>query len=288
MILVIGKTGQLARELAAISPTGEFNFVGRETINLAEPHGVETAIVKIAPSGVINAAAYTQVDQAEREEDLAYAINALSVEQIAKACLHLNIPLIHVSTDYVFDGHSELPYDVSSQVNPLNAYGRTKSEGERRILALNSNISILRTSWVFSRFGTNFVKKMRTLAATRDVVSVVNDQFGRPTYARDLAQACLFLIKIMSNEPLCRGIFHFANIGTATWADIAEAVFDDFNRRYGHRPVLQFIRTQDYPTPAVRPLRSVLDTSRIQQMGFELDTWQNGLAHCLQCLADES
>jgi dTDP-4-dehydrorhamnose reductase len=288
VILVLGKAGQLAEELAALESDTDLSFAGRYDIDLTEPSRVQAAICELAPSGVINAAAYTQVDLAETEEDSAFAINALSAEQVARACEKLQIPLIHVSTDYVFDGQNLGPYKEDSEVSPINAYGRTKSDGERRILALKSQASILRTSWVFSRFGTNFVKKMRLLAESQDVVSVVDDQFGRPTYARDLAKACLTLNKEMSNQDSCRGIFHFANSGTATWADLADAVFDDFGIRYGRRPVLRRITTSEYPTPAKRPERSVLDTSLIERMGVTIEPWQNGLRHCLKCLADEN
>ena len=283
MLLVLGKSGQLAQELAQRGIENVM-FAGREAIDLAQPVLVEDAILKLAPSAVINAAAYTAVDRAETERDLAFAVNAHSVQAAARACAALNIPFVHVSTDYVFAGTGDQPYPETAPLAPINAYGASKAHGEALVGKVGGKYAILRTSWVYSQFGANFVKTMRRLAGERDSVGVVADQLGRPTYGADLAHACLFLVDLLTKDERAAGIYHYANAGIISWADLAQEVFTLHQIKTGKQTHLNRITSDAFPTPAKRPAWSALDTSKIEGRGLVIPDWKTRLAVCFDLL----
>jgi dTDP-4-dehydrorhamnose reductase len=283
MLLVLGKSGQLAQELAKLGIT-DCLFAGRDTIDLSKPDLVKTAILDLAPSGVINAAAYTAVDQAEIDQDAAFDMNAHAVCAAAAACKELNVPFVHVSTDYVFAGNAGAPYDEEAIISPINTYGASKAAGEQYILETGGNFAILRTSWLYSEFGNNFVKTMIRLANSRDSVDVVSDQFGSPTYAADLAQACLFLQSKLKDDSSASGIYHFSNQGTISWADFAAEVFRLNELATGKYTALNRINSDAFPVLAKRPAWSALDTSKIESLGLPIQNWKTRLAACFALL----
>lgn len=275
--LVLGSTGQLGRELQRLNP--ELTAVGRSSgFDLARPEECLKAILELRPTAVINAAAYTQVDKAESEESIATLINHLGPEACAKACAELGIPFVHVSTDYVFPGDKVGAYIESDPIGPKNAYGRTKAAGEQAVRAANPNSKIIRTAWVFSSFGNNFVKTMLRLAETRDEIGVVSDQIGCPTWAHDLAKACL----VAAAEPRYGGTYHFAGNGQTSWAGFAEAIFACAQPLNLPSARVRPIRTIDYPTPAYRPPNSVLSSDSFSQtFGHKPADWQESLQKCM-------
>ena len=252
-ILVFGKTGQVACELQHLHP--EFTYLSREEADLSNPDACAEAILATKPSAVINAAAYTAVDHAEDEESLAYTINAAAPAAMANACATLGIPFVHISTDYVFDGSGEISRAPDAPTAPINAYGRTKLAGEEAIRASGALHAILRTSWVFSGHGNNFVKTMLRLSETRDTLSIVADQIGGPTPASAIAAACAKIATEISKS----GTYHFSGAPEASWADFAREIFSQSNRDI----TVTGIATSDYPTPAKRPLNSRLDCASI-------------------------
>jgi dTDP-4-dehydrorhamnose reductase len=285
-ILVLGRSGQLARELARRPDMADARFVGRDTLDLSRPEAVEEAVLALAPSGVINAAAWTAVDKAESEEAAARALNALAPAALARACAKLDAPLVHVSTDYVFAGVGDRPWTPEDPIAPLNAYGRTKAEGEASVADGGARAAILRTSWVHSPFGANFVKTMWRLSADKDAVPVVADQFGRPTHAADLAEACVFLLHRRGADP-ARGawIHHCANAGVTHWADLAQAVFDVREALTGKPTRALPIPGADYPTPARRPAWSALDTGSLEALGLAMKPWRARVEDCVREIA---
>ena len=221
-ILVTGANGQLGWELgqlAASYPQYEFIFTDRSVIDLSKPDTLASIINEMAPDAIINTAAYTAVDKAEAEKELAQAVNAKSVEQMAAIAFERKIPFITFSTDYVFTGNATTPYTTETALAPLNFYGSTKADGERLAIAANPNTIIIRTSWVFSTHGNNFVKSMIRFMKERDVLNIVSDQRGRPTYAKDLADATMKMIVALNNGKEIKGIYHYANKGETTWYD---------------------------------------------------------------------
>ena len=252
-ILVFGKTGQVACELQRLHP--EFTYLSRKEADLLNPDICAEAILAAKPSAVINAAAYTAVDLAEDEESLAYTINAEAPAAMAQACANLSIPFVHISTDYVFDGSGEMPRAPDAPTAPINAYGRTKLAGEEAIRSSGALHAILRTSWVFSAHGNNFVKTMLRLSETRDSLSIVSDQVGGPTPASAIAAACAKIATEISKS----GTYHFSGAPEASWADFAREIFSQSNRDI----TVTGIATSDYPTPAKRPLNSRLDCASI-------------------------
>lgn len=284
MLMVLGQSGQLAQELKAICPPDTV-FVGRDKVDHLSPDAVARAILDFAPSAVINAAAYTAVDRAESEADAAHTINALSVSAAAKACEELKVPFVHVSTDYVFAGTGSQPYTEDAPIAPINAYGASKAAGEALVAEAGGQYAIIRTSWVYSEFGANFVKTMRRLAAERDSVSVVADQFGRPTYAQDLAEACLFMVDVLARDGSKSGIYHYANHGIITWADLAEEVFRLNELATGKATQLARITSDAFPTPAKRPNWSALSTDKIESLGLVIPDWKSRLALCFSKLS---
>ena len=286
-IIVLGKSGQLASHLRILMP--EAQFWGRDRFDITDARGLEAALLEAHPTAIINAAAYTAVDRAESEPTMAWRINAEAPAAAATAAAALDIPLIHISTDYVFDGRSSEPYAENSPVNPLNTYGRTKLAGELAVSSICPKHWILRTSWVFSEYGQNFVKTMLRLAQEHDTLRVVADQFGRPTYAGDLARlvATLADAKIES-ESWPPGIYHAVGGGVTTWHGFAEAIFHQASRilRIEAHPRIEPILTSDYPNPAARPAKSILSPSEnlLSVSDITEFDWEQGLVATLQNL----
>jgi len=283
-ILVFGRTGQVARELALRgAATGRaLRFAGRETLDLAVPDKVDDLIAAVAPRAVINAAAYTAVDRAEREPDAAYALNRDAPAAIAAACAARGLPLVHFSTDYVFDGELDRPYVETDPTGPTSVYGASKLAGELAVTATGGAAITLRTAWVYSAHGTNFLKTMLALATRRDEVSVVADQIGRPTWARDCAEVALLAIDALAADPALAGIYHLSGAGDASWADLAKAVFTESARRGGPTALVRPITTAEYPTPARRPANSRLDCGKIEAaLAWRRRPWRDSLAECM-------
>lgn len=267
MILVFGKTGQVATELQRHP---DVTALGRDTADLSDPATCAAAIRHQAPSAVINAAAYTAVDRAEDEEALAHRINAEAPGVMARTCADLGIPFLHISTDYVFDGTGTEPWREADPTSPQNAYGRTKLAGETALRAAGGAAAILRTSWVFSAHGNNFVKTMLRLSETRDHLTVVADQIGGPTPARAIAAALLTMAEAMrQGQP--GGLYHFAGQPPTSWACFARETF----ACAGRDVTVEDIPSAAYPTPAARPLNSRLDCSSIKaDFGITPPDWR--------------
>jgi dTDP-4-dehydrorhamnose reductase len=293
-ILQYGTIGQLGLSLLRLASPDRFaiDAVTLEEANFANPDSVVRAFdARSGADVVVNAAAYTQVDKAESEEALAHTINAVAVEALARACARRDIPLIHISTDYVFDGSKSAPYVESDPVAPINAYGRTKFAGEEAIRNLLKRHAIIRTSWVYSATGSNFVKTMLRLGTEREELKIVDDQHGAPTSADDLAQAILAVARRFAEDgaKAPRGTFHYTGGGETTWCGIAQAIFDLSARRWGRRPRVIGIPSSAFPTPARRPFNSRLDCSKIRA-AFNIDTppWQESLARVVHTLVDST
>lgn len=277
MILVFGKSGQVATELQR---QADVVALGRDEADLSDPAACAAVIFDKQPLVVINAAAYTAVDKAEEEEALATVINAETPGVMARVCAGLEVPFLHVSTDYVFEGSGEIAWKEDDPVAPPNAYGRSKLAGEQAVLAAGGNSAILRTSWVFSAHGNNFVKTMLRLAGTHDALNVVDDQIGGPTPAAQIAAALLKMAEAM-RQGQQGGVYHFAGKPETSWAEFAEEIF----RQADKDITVTGIPTSDYPTPAKRPLNSRLDCSRIKRdFGIDAPDWKDGLAQVLSDL----
>ena len=283
-LLVFGSTGQVARELAALAP--EATFLGRDRADLIDPAACAAAIRAARPRAVINAAAYTAVDRAETDADTARLVNADAPTAMAQACADLGIPFLHISTDYVFEGSGDQPRAEDAPTAPLGVYGATKLAGEQGLAAAGGNWAVMRTSWVFSAHGANFVKTMLRLGAERDRLTVVADQIGGPTPAGDIASACLRMIRVLRDRPdTTGGIYHFAGAPDASWADFAREIM----AQAGLGAQVADIPSSDYPTPAARPLNSRLDCGRIaRDFGIARPDWRAGLARVLDQLKDKA
>jgi dTDP-4-dehydrorhamnose reductase len=287
-ILVLGSSGQLATHLRALLP--EARFCGRSTLDLAEPARVTAAIQALRPSAIVNVAGYTAVDRAEREPALAWRINAESVAAAALAATELDVPFVHVSTDYVFDGRKPSDYTEHDAPNPLSVYGATKLAGELAARKLCGKSWILRASWMFSEHGTNFVKTMLRLAASGEELRVVADQRGRPTYAGDVAALIAGMLRQPGLEQrLPFGTYHAVGGPVVSWHEFAELIVEEaFARgRLPKRVAVRAITTAEYPAPARRPASSALRPSGAleQVTGVALD-WRSGLAVALEQLRD--
>lgn len=283
-ILVTGSNGQLGWEIAQAAstfPEFEFVFVDRNAMDLSMPSEIESVINLFAPHAIINAAAYTAVDKAETEKDIAHIINAEAVEKLATISKNRNIPFITYSTDYVFSGNATSPYLTDTQLAPVNYYGQTKAEGEQMAIAANPNTIIIRTSWVFSSHGNNFVKTMMRLMKDRDALNIVGDQKGRPTFAKDLALASIQILESINEGKTISGIYHYANTGETTWFGFAEKI-----KEYaGIECDLTAITSDQFPTPAKRPAYSVLDTQKIEkELGIVIPHWETALKQCIHQL----
>jgi len=286
---ILGKRGQLASALARMADAERAPVVcyGRDAVDLADGQAVDDFVRTVRPTLVINAAAYTAVDRAEDEPVAAFALNRDGPAALAAACAEIDVPLVHVSTDYVFDGAKPAPYVETDPKAPLNIYGHSKSEGEDRVLEAHPRVAVLRTSWVYGPTGTNFVRTMLRLAATRDEVAVVNDQHGRPTSASDLAAACLTVGRaLLDREPAAAGLFHYAGQGDASWADVAEAAFMRWARHGHSTPALRRIPSEQFPTKAARPRNSRLDTGKVEKvLGLRPVAWHEALERCIDEIA---
>ncbi|XOV81691.1 MAG: dTDP-4-dehydrorhamnose reductase [bacterium] len=280
--LVIGESGQLARALQKALPSAQ--FWGLDQINWDNPEGVADKVTKAAPNIIVNATAYTAVDQAQVEPQAAWAVNVEGPRILATAASEIGAKLIHVSTDYVFDGKSETDYADSDPTNPINVYGATKLAGELAVAALCPDHFTIRTSWVFSDNGNNFVLTMLRLAEQRDALSVVNDQIGRPTFAGDLAEA---IVRVCQTNKLKPGTYHLSGGDACSWYDFAAEIFRQaLDRKLLTRvPELTAIATSQYPTPAARPMRSVLAPSNgLTDIMNSHPDWKAGLATVLDNL----
>ena len=290
-IAVTGRNGQVVSALMergaargqAILP------LGRPELDLTDPGSILPALSSARPDVIVSAAGYTAVDQAESEPDVAQAVNGMGAGLVAGAAARLEVPVIHLSTDYVFDGAKSSAYVETDAPAPLGVYAASKLEGERRVTAATHNHVILRVGWVYSPFGANFVRRLLRLAETRDELGVVADQIGGPTSAHDIADAILAVSARLLADPSVnlRGIFHLSPRGSATWADFAETILDMAHER-GHRACrIKRIATADYPTTARRPANSRLDGGKIQaNFGIALPEWKMSLDGCLDRLLD--
>jgi dTDP-4-dehydrorhamnose reductase len=284
-ILVTGSGGQLGKELkelAASYSQFDFIFLSKEDLPIHHFESVKKIFSLHRPQYCINCAAYTAVDKAESEKELAFQINGEAVGVLATVCKEYNCRFIHISTDYVFDGTASVPYNEDSQTHPQSVYGASKLEGEKQAMQFNPGSIIIRTSWIYSEFGKNFVKTMLRLMSEKEEVGVVNDQYGSPTYAADLAEAILQIItRFTTHHSLLtnHGVYHFSNEGVISWYEFALAI----KELSGSKCKVNPITTPQYPTPAKRPAYSVLDKTKIQlAFGITLKDWKQSLETCLQ------
>lgn len=282
-IVVTGRDGQVARSLVERG-----SLAGHEIVTIGRPQldlsgGADTIISAIEaerPDVVVSAAAYTAVDKAEAEPELAFAVNERGARAVAKAANEVGAALVHLSTDYVFDGSKDAPYTETEPPQPLGVYGASKLAGERAVLAENGNTAILRTAWVYSPFGRNFVKTMLHLGAERDEVSVVADQRGNPTSALEIADGVIAVATnlVRGGDPEQQGIFHMTARGEASWAEFAKAIFALSEEAGGPSASVRPITTADYPTAARRPANSRLDSTRLERThGVRLPDWRESL-----------
>jgi len=281
-IAVTGQAGQLVTSLIERGAAAghEIIALGRPQLDLADPASVARALEGARPDAIVSAAAYTAVDKAESESGLAHAVNGAGAGAVARAAKALGVPLVHVSTDYVFDGTLDRPYAESDPTGPTGVYGASKLAGEQAVLEAYDNSAVLRVAWVYSPFGGNFVKTMLRLAGDRDEVSVVADQVGNPTSALDIADGILAVATNMVSDryPEQRGIFHMTAQGEASWAEFAQAIFAASVARGGPSASVLPIGTADYPTPATRPANSRLDCGKIARAhGVALPDWHGSL-----------
>jgi dTDP-4-dehydrorhamnose reductase len=289
-IAVTGSRGQLASSLIERAHGDvEIAPLRRPAFALEDRRAVLDGIEMVQPDVIINAAAYTAVDKAEAEEDLALRVNGEGAGHVAEAAARIGVPLLHLSTDYVFDGALDRPYREDDQTGPISVYGRSKLIGEKRVTERCPDSVILRTAWVYSPFGANFVRTMLRLNEMRDEVGVVADQRGNPTSALDIADALLAVAMRMRADasPLLRGVFHMTGSGEATWADFAEAVFENAHARGRRLTRVKRITTANYPTPARRPANCRLDNGKLRRVyGLALPEWRASLAVCCARLLD--
>lgn len=293
-MVVTGREGQVVRSLRERgSLDGRFEVIalGRPTLDLDDPDGIGAAFQQVQPDVIISAAAYTAVDRAETDEAAAHVINAVAAGRIGAAAALLGVPVIHLSTDYVFDGEKPEPYVETDLVGPTSAYGRTKLAGERAVAEATGNHAILRTAWVYSPFGRNFLKTMLQLAESRDHINVVDDQVGNPTSALDIADGILAVAGnlLQSDAPLLRGTFHMTASGAASWADFATEIFSASARHGGPRAEVGRIPSSAYPTPARRPANSRLDCGKLERThGVRLGEWKQATAETVERLVKDN
>ena len=277
-LLVFGRNGQVATELARLAPGAV--FLGRDQADLSDPAACAAAIGAHAPQAVINAAAWTAVDRAETEEAAATVVNGAAPAAMARACAARAIPFVHISTDYVFDGAGDAPFAPDAPLAPLGAYGRSKLRGEEGVRAAGGVHAILRTSWVFSAHGNNFLKTMLRLGATRDSLTVVADQIGGPTPARAIAEACLTIAAHLQQDPAATGTWHFSGAPDVSWADFAREIM----AQAGLACRVTDIPSSAYPTPARRPANSRLDCAGLAVFGLSRPDWKRAVTEALHDL----
>lgn len=280
-ILVTGSTGQLGSEIKALSsayPALEFVCPNSSELDICNQDALNEFVKDKGVQGIINCAAYTAVDKAEQNAGIAGLVNAKAVGHLVAVCQRYQLKLIHISTDYVFDGTVNRPYTERMPVCPLGVYGKTKRAGEMEILYAPINAIIIRTSWLYSTFGNNFLRTMLRLGEEREDLSVVYDQIGTPTYARDLARVCLDIISKSGRIDSKGKLYHYSNEGVASWYDFAQAIMSIADIDCKLKP----IESKDYPTPARRPAYSVLNKAKIKaDFGIEIPHWRNSLKACL-------
>ncbi len=280
-ILVTGANGQLGLSLQALQdkyPNLKFVFTNKTNFDISNASQVDRFFNKNSFDWCINCAAYTNVDKAETEAELARSINTTAVMKLAEASEKHNIKLIHVSTDFIFDGSSSEAYVEKDVANPLGVYGRTKLDGEQALIKHCKSFFIIRTSWLYSEFSHNFLKTMLRLEKTKDEINVVSDQIGTPTYAKDLAHV---ILKIISEDQKAYGVYHYSNEGVASWYDFAKAIFDITNSKININP----ISTNDFPTLAKRPGFSVLNKEKIKkELNVSIPYWRDSLEKSIKSL----
>ena len=291
-IAVTGSQGQVVQSLIERARDTEAQVIalGRPLLDLADPATILPAIEAAQPDIIVSAAAYTAVDRAEEDVDAAYAVNAAGAGAVAQAARALGIPVIHLSTDYVFNGRKNSPYREDDATDPLGVYGASKLAGENAVQAACANSVILRTAWVYSPFGNNFVRTMLRLAGQREELGVVADQLGNPTSAFDIADGILAVARNLcaDGSPELRGIFHMTGTGEASWADFAEAIFAVSRRLGGPWARVSHITTAEYPTPAPRPANSRLDCGKLEQVhGVRLADWRGSMEQVVTRLLSE-
>jgi len=293
-IVVTGKDGQVDTSLQALAdtlPDVDIMRIGLPEADLSRPETLEPHVVTAKPDIIISSAAYTAVDKAESEQNLAQAINGDGPGELARLAALLDVPIIHLSTDYVFAGDKDGPYTEDDEPAPASAYGRTKLSGEMQIKAATPNHVILRTAWVYSPYGNNFVKTMLRLGGTRDEINVVADQYGCPTYAPEIARGLLHVARKVAADknPALRGVFNLTGQGETNWAGFAQAIFEGSTARGGRRVTVHPVPSTQYPTPAKRPNNSRLSGEKLKAVyGLELDPWRTSLASCLDVLLTEA
>ncbi|WP_273792598.1 dTDP-4-dehydrorhamnose reductase [Brucella anthropi] len=282
-ILVTGREGQVVQSLlekASQRPDLEVIALGRPELDLTKPDTVRRAMEAIKPDLVVSAAAYTAVDLAEDEQELAFMVNAIGAEAVAEAAKACGVPIIHLSTDYVFAGDADEPYVETDVTGPCSVYGSSKLEGERLVAQANPQHIILRTAWVYSPFGKNFVKTMLKLAETRDALSVVSDQWGNPTSALNIADAIIQVADHLAATPdfSTYGVYHLVGTGDTNWSGFARTIFSESAKLGGPTATVTDIATADYPTKAARPANSRLSTVKFQKMfNWSAPHWQSSL-----------
>ena len=288
-LAVTGKNGQVVSALQALAgPDLEIVALGRPELDLARPDTVFKALRDAKPDVVVSAAAYTAVDKAESEPDIAFAVNRDGAKAVARAANDIGVPVIHISTDYVFDGTKTTAYVENDPTGPASVYGRSKLEGEHAVSENTENYAILRTAWVYSEYGSNFVKTMLRLSESRDEVNVVADQFGCPTSANDIAVAIVLIARKLATDPAphLRGVFHMSGTGETNWAGFAKQIFEFSAENGGKSMIVNDITTAQYPTPARRPANSRLDCSKLEEVyGIRLPEWQTSTRAVMAALA---
>lgn len=291
-IAVTGKHGQVVSALAEKAKTtnSEIIPIGRPEFDLVDPSSIRAFLLDVKPDVLVSAAAYTAVDKAESEEQLAFRVNADGPEILAKICAEIEIPILHISTDYVFSGDKPTPYSEIDETGPVSVYGRSKLAGEKRVAALNPDHVILRTAWVYSPFGNNFLKTMLRLAETHEKLGVVSDQFGAPTSALDIADAILIIAERLTadRDQKYRGIFNLTGNGEASWADFAEEIFELLKSNTGRSVSVKRITTSEYPTPARRPANSRLSGDKLSRIyGINFPDWKQSTKLVVERLLSE-
>ena len=286
-LLVFGAGGQVGQELMALAAAKGIPAVGltRAEVDIRDSSAIVAAVVAHKPRLVVNAAAYTAVDKAESEPDLAASVNTQAAGAIAAAAAEYGIPVLHISTDYVFDGSKVGAYTESDPIAPLGVYGRTKADGEAAVRHANPRHVILRTAWVYGGYGNNFLKTMLRLAATRDALRVVGDQHGCPTATLDIAEAILAVDVALRRDPTIAGTFHFAGTGVTSWHGFAEAIVAAQAAATGKHSPVDAITTAEYPTPARRPANSQLDSRKFADVfGYRAAPWQDRTRQVVEAL----
>lgn len=293
-ILLLGKNGQVGGELlSSLADLGELTAWDRNDLDLSNPGAMREKIRKLCPNIIVNAAAYTAVDKAESEPDIAMAINGIAPGILAEEAARLNALLVHYSTDYVFEGTKSSPYTEQDATNPLNGYGRSKLAGEQAVCAQASRFLILRTSWVYDARGRNFLTAIKRAGEQRSELTIVNDQIGAPTWSREIARATARMIRLYLQHPeqeALNGIYHLSAQGQTSWFGFAQAAVEyGWFSDLAHQPALRAISSSEYPTPTKRPLYSVLSNTKLsEKFDIQLPDWKISLRECMKNASDKA